>query len=157
MASAGATFFTCVNLKYPSASNSPAHHSHPLDLTKVQMQTAKTNTKSTGQFFANIIRTHGMRFPFPASSISDDSCVPLQAFEAHTTASPPPCSVPSPTRPFDSAHTNSSSQTGSQEIRVCSVCSARAPAPADSQACWVFPQVRMGPLQMRGSFADARE
>ncbi|KAJ9091473.1 hypothetical protein QFC21_007209 [Naganishia friedmannii] len=41
MASAGATFFT-----------------HPLDLTKVQMQTAKTNQKSTGQFFANIIRQH---------------------------------------------------------------------------------------------------
>ncbi|GHJ83640.1 hypothetical protein NliqN6_0042 [Naganishia liquefaciens] len=44
MASACATFFT-----------------HPLDLTKVQMQTAKTNTKSTGQFFAGIIRTHGIR------------------------------------------------------------------------------------------------
>lgn len=44
MASAGATFFT-----------------HPLDLTKVQMQTAKSNDKSTGQFIKSIIQQRGVR------------------------------------------------------------------------------------------------
>lgn len=44
MGSACATFFT-----------------HPLDLTKVQMQTAKSNDKSTGQFIKSIIRERGIR------------------------------------------------------------------------------------------------
>lgn len=34
---------------------------HPLDLTKVQMQTAKANDKSTIQFITGIVRQHGIR------------------------------------------------------------------------------------------------
>jgi hypothetical protein len=34
-------------------------HRHPLDLTKVQMQTAKANDKSTLGFIGGIVKQHG--------------------------------------------------------------------------------------------------
>lgn len=56
------TPFTMLSVSYKGcASGMATCFTHPLDLTKVQMQTAKANNKSTFQFISSIVRTHGVR------------------------------------------------------------------------------------------------
>lgn len=85
------------------------------------MQTAKTNTKSTGQFFAGIIRQHGTSAPF--SRVHSLSDLDSQVYAAHMMVLRPPCCERSRTRRLGLARTKSSRRIGCRRILVCSACS----------------------------------